>query len=95
MGSYLTAISKLLRTGFIQKQTNWVSYEWKPRDLERRFCMFEMLLDAIKENNFYITCDEKLIHYDNPKRKISYVKPGQPDESTPKYLVGPKGSYLL
>ena len=28
--------------------------------------------------------DEKWIHYDNPKRKKSYVKPGQPAKSTAK-----------
>lgn len=31
-----------------------------------------------------ITGDEKWIHYDNPKRKKSYVKPGQPATSSPK-----------
>ena len=31
-----------------------------------------------------VTGDEKWIHYDNPKRKKSYVKPGQPAKSTTK-----------
>ena len=31
-----------------------------------------------------VTGDEKWIHYDNPKRKKSYVKPGQPAKSTAK-----------
>ena len=28
--------------------------------------------------------EEKIIHYDDPKRKKSYVKPGQPGTSMPK-----------
>ena len=31
-----------------------------------------------------VTCDEKWIHHDNPKSKKSYVKPGQPANSTAK-----------
>ena len=39
-------ISKRLKAaGYIKKQGNWVPYELKPRDVERRFCMSEMLLD--------------------------------------------------
>jgi len=82
------AISKRLKVaGYIQKQGNYVPYELKPRDIERRFCMSEMLLERYKKKSFLhriITGDEKWIHYDNPKRKKSYVKPGQPGTSTPK-----------
>lgn len=81
-------ISKRLKAaGYIQKQGNWVPYELKPRDVERRFCMSEMLLERQKKKSFLhriITGDEKWIHYDNPKRKKSYVKPGQPAKSTAK-----------
>ena len=31
--------------GFIQNQGNWVLHELKPRNVERRFCMSEMLLE--------------------------------------------------
>ena len=49
------AISKRLKAaGYIQKQGNWVPHELKPRDVERRFCMYEMLLDATKRSHFCI-----------------------------------------
>ena len=31
---------RLKALGFIQKVGNWVPYELKPRDVERRFCLF-------------------------------------------------------
>ena len=78
----------------IQKRRNWVPHELKPRDVERRFCMSEMLLERHKKKSFLhriVTGDEKLIHYDNPKCKKSYVKPGQPAKSTAKPNIhGPK-----
>ena len=40
--------------------------------------MSEMLLERHKKKSFLhriVTGDEKWIHYDNPKRKKSYVKP--------------------
>ena len=73
--------------GFIRKQGNWVPHELKPRDVERRFCMSEMLPERHKKNSFLhrvVTDDEKWIHYDNHKRKKSYVKHGQPSTSTAK-----------
>lgn len=88
LGVTQQAISLRLKAlGFIQKQGNWVPYELKPRDVERRFCMSEMMLERYKRKSFLhriVTGDEKWIHYDNPKRKKSYVKPGQPAKSTPK-----------
>ena len=79
-------ISKRLKSaGYIQKQGNWVLHELKPRDVEGRFCMSEMLLERHKKKSFLrriVTGDEKWIHHDNPKRKKSYVKPGQPAKST-------------
>ena len=82
------AISKRLKAaGYIQKQGNWVPHELKPRDIKRRFCMSEILLERHKKKSFLhriVTGDEKWINYDNPKRKKSYVKPGQPAKSTAK-----------
>ena len=49
--------------------------------------MSEMLLERHKKKSFLhriVTGDEKWIHYDNPKREKSYVKPGQPAKSTAK-----------
>ena len=82
------AISKRLKAaGYIQKQGNWVPHELKTRDVEKRFCMSEMLLERHKKKSFLhriVTGDEKWIHYDNAKRKKLYVKPGQPAKSTAK-----------
>ena len=47
--------------------------------------MSEMLLERHKKKSFLhriVTGDEKWIHYDDPKRKKLYVKPGQTDKST-------------
>ena len=82
------AISKRLKAaGYIQKQGNWVPHELKPRDVERWFCMSEMLLKRHKKKSFLhriVTGDKKWIHYDNLERKKPYVKPGQPAKSTAK-----------
>ena len=73
LGVTQAAISKRLKAaGYIQKQGNWVSHELKPRDVERRFCRSQMLLERHKKKSFLhriVTGDEKWIHYDNPKRK--------------------------
>ena len=73
LGVTQAAISKRLRAaGYIQKQGNWVPHELKPRDIEWRFCMSEMLLERHKKKSFLhriVTGNEKWIHYDNPKRK--------------------------
>ena len=88
LGVTEAAISKRLKAaGYIQKQGNWVPHELKPRDVEMRFCMSEMLLERHKKKLFLhwiVTGDKKWIHYDNPNRKKSYVKPGQPAKSTAK-----------
>ena len=47
LGVTQAAISKRLKAaGYIQKQGNCVPHELKPRDVERRFCMSEMLLEC-------------------------------------------------
>ena len=70
----------------ISKQGNWVPYELKPRDVERRFLTCEWWLARRKEKVFCIewSLDEKWIHYDNPKRKKSYGYPGHASTSTTK-----------
>ena len=86
LGVTQAAISKRLKAaGYIQNQENWIPHELKPRDIERRFCMSEMLLERNKKKSFLhliVTGDEKWIHYDNPKRKKSYVKLSHPAKST-------------
>ena len=88
LGVTQAAISKRLKAaGYIQKQGNWVPHELEPIDVERRFFMYEMLLERHKKKSFLhriVTGYEKWIHYDNLKRKKSYMKPGQPAKSTAK-----------
>jgi len=56
----------------IQKQGNWVLYELKPRNIERRFSHVKCCLPGINEEFFAsYTGDEKWIHYDNPKKRKS------------------------
>lgn len=91
------AISLRLKAiGVIQKQRNWVAYELKPRDIERRFCMCEQLLQRHKRKSFLhriVTGDEKWIQYDNPKRKKSWGMPGHASTSTTKLNI--HGSKLM
>ena len=88
LGITQAAISKRLKAaGYIQKQGNWVPHELKPRDVESQCCMSEMLLGRHKKKSFLhriVIGDGKWIHYDNRKRKKSYVKPGQPAKLTAK-----------
>ena len=56
--------------GMIQKQGNWVPYELKPRDVERRFFGCEHLLQRQNRKGFLhhiVNSDEKLVHHDNFK----------------------------
>ena len=63
LGVTQAAILKRLKAAeYIQKQGNWVPHELKPRDVERRFCMSEMLLERHKKKSFLhriVTGDEK------------------------------------
>ncbi|GBP20564.1 Mariner Mos1 transposase [Eumeta japonica] len=48
------AVSHRLKSlGMIHKPGNWVPYELKPRDIERRLCMSEMLLARPKKNKVF------------------------------------------
>ncbi|UYV79179.1 K02A2.6-like [Cordylochernes scorpioides] len=73
--------------GMVQKQGNWVPYELKPGNIERRICTCELLLKRQNRKGFLhriVTGDEKWIHYDNPKRRKSWNKPGHASTSTAK-----------
>lgn len=93
----LSTVGKRLKTlGIIQKEGHWVPYELKPRDIERRLLTCELLLQREERKGFLhriVTGDEKWIHYDNPKRRKSWVKPGQPSTSVAKLNI--HGSKLL
>ena len=55
LGVTQLAISKRLKAaGYIQKQGKWVPHELKPRDVERRFCIFECCWNATKRSYFCI-----------------------------------------
>jgi len=89
LGITQQAVSVRLRAmGMIQKQGNWVPYELKPRDNERRFFTCEQLIQKQKKEGFLhriVTEDEKRIFYDNPKKKKYYTKPSQSTStSTPR-----------
>ncbi|KAG5308538.1 FA32A protein, partial [Pseudoatta argentina] len=63
----------------IQKQGHWVPYELKPRTTastaeKKRFSFLHRI----------VTGDEKWIHYDNPKRRQSWGKPGHASTSSAK-----------
>ncbi|GBP83834.1 TATA-box-binding protein [Eumeta japonica] len=80
LGVTQEAISKHLKVmGTIQKQGQWVPYELKSRDIERRLFACEELLARQRWKGFLhriVTGDEKWIHYDNPKHRKSWGYPG-------------------
>jgi len=62
----------------IQKQGNWVPFELKSRDVERRFFTYEQLIQRQQKKGFLhriVTGDEKWIFYDNPRRKNTTLSP--------------------
>ncbi|GFV76785.1 mariner Mos1 transposase [Trichonephila clavipes] len=79
LGVTQQAISKRLKVmGMIQKQGNWVPFELKPRDVERRLFACEQLLARQRRKGFLhriVTGDEKWVIYDNPKRRKSWGYP--------------------
>lgn len=97
LGVDLSTVGKRLKNlGIIQKEGHWVPHELKPRDIERRLFTCELLLQRQKRKGFLhriVTGDEKWIHYDNPKRRKSWVKPGEPSTSVAKPNI--HGSKLL
>ena len=81
-----TISRRLHAIGKIQKEGKWVPYELKERDIKRRKTTREILFDRFKRQSFLhriVTGDEKWIYFDNPKRKKSWVDPGQPLTSKP------------
>ncbi|UYV66872.1 K02A2.6-like, partial [Cordylochernes scorpioides] len=88
LGVTQQAISNRLKVmGMVQKQGNWVPYELKPGNIEGRICTCELLLKRQNWKGFLhriVTGDEKWIHYVNPKRRKSWVKPGHASTSTAK-----------
>ena len=74
---------RLKSMGKIQKMGKWV--ELNERQQENRKTICEMLLATYKRKSFLhriVTGDEKWIYFENPKRKRSWVTPGEPSTST-------------
>lgn len=91
-----TVAIRLQELGMIQKQGNWVPYELKQRDVERRLCICEQLLQRHNRKGFLhriVTGDEKWIKMENPKRKRSWGYPGHASTSTAKPNI--HGSKLM
>ena len=80
------AISLWLKAmGKIQKVGKWVPHELNETQQENGKTSCEMLLARFKRKSFLhriVTGDEKWIHFENPKRKKSWVTPGEPSTST-------------
>lgn len=88
-----TISTRLKSMGMMQKQGNWVPYELNLRNLERRFFTCEQLLQKQNRKSFLhriVTGDEKWIHYDNPKRRKSWGRPGHSSNLTPKANIHAK-----
>ena len=76
---------RLKAMGKIQKVGKWVPHELNERQQENRKTSCEMLLDRYKRKSFLhriVTGDEKWIYFENPKRRKSWVNPGEPSTST-------------
>ena len=69
---------RLTAMGMIQKQGNWVPYELKPRDVERRFFTCEQLIQRQQRKDFLhriVIGDEKWYSTTTPRRKNITLSP--------------------
>ena len=82
-----TISDRLKAMGKIQKCGKWVPHELNERQMENRKTTCEILLQRhVRKSVLHriVTGDEKWIYFKNPKRKKSWVNPGQPSTSTAK-----------
>ena len=81
-------ISKRLHAmGKIQKERKWVPYALSDKQKENRKTSCQALIRLHQKQKILhriVTGDEKWIYFDNPKRKRSWVGPGEPATLTPK-----------
>jgi [histone H3]-lysine36 N-dimethyltransferase SETMAR len=85
--SQQTISDRLKAMGKIQKCGKWVPHELNERQMENRKNTCEILLQRhVRKTVLHrvVTGDEKWIYFKNPKRKKSWVSPGQPSTSTAK-----------
>ena len=74
-----------IRLKAMGKVGKWVPHELNERQQENRKTTCEMLLARYKRKSFLhriVTGDEKWIYFESPKRKRSWVAPGEPPTST-------------
>ena len=67
------------------KEGKWVPHQLTERQMENRKVISEMLLHRYERKSFLhriVTGDEKWIYFENPKRRKSWVDPGQQSTST-------------
>ena len=79
-GSFLS--TQKARKG--SKACRWVSHNLSPEKKNRRYETALSLLTRFKKKDFLhkiVTGDEKWVYYENPKRRKSWVSPGQPSSS--------------
>lgn len=82
-----TISDRLKAMGKIHKCGKWVPHELNERQMENRKNTCEILLQRHDRKSVLhriVTDDEKWIYFKNPKRKKSWVYPGQPSTSTAK-----------
>ncbi|GBP42386.1 Mariner Mos1 transposase [Eumeta japonica] len=82
-----TISDRLKAMGKIQKCGKWVPHELNERQMENRKNTCEILLQRHERKSVLhriVTGDEKWIYFKNPKRRKSWVNPGQPSASTAK-----------
>jgi len=79
LGVTQQAISVRLRAmRMIQKQGNWVLYELKLRDIERRFFTYEQLIQRQQRKGFFGSdCDWRSGYSTITLRRKKYAKPDQ------------------
>lgn len=82
------SISRRLKAmGKIQKVGRWIPHSLNDRQMENRKLTCEMLLQRFERKGFLhriVTGDEKWIYFENPKRKKSWLSPGQAAAPTPR-----------
>ena len=79
--------SRLHALGKIRKEGKWLPHELTENAIANRYNICFSLLARQRKKSFLwriVTGDEKWIYYDNPKRRKSWVSPGEPSTSTPK-----------
>lgn len=85
--SRVAICQRLKALGKIQKYGKWVPHALNDRQMEHRKTICEMLLQRFERKSFLhriVTGDEKWIFFENPKRKRSWLSPGEAAPSTAK-----------